>query len=132
MLSKLTLIVLALIMMVTQLAGCENSTVRVNWSGSSTPGHIEYHYTAFSGIERQSFHVEAAQSLDLRYDVTVEKGTLTLKVIAPDGESLWEETCSENASGAISLAIPQDGLYTVNVEGETTGGRFNISWNAEN
>jgi len=119
---------LALLLMTSLLAGCGSSTVKVGWVGSSGPGHTGYRYTTFDGVERKTFRAEAGQTIGLDYDVTVEKGALVLKVVAPDGESLWEETFREDTADTVTLTASQDGLYTIRVEGQATGGSFDISW----
>ena len=124
---KATLLALVLLPMISLLAGCGSSTVKVEWVGSSGPGYVGYRYTTFTGVERKTFRAEAGQTMTLGYDVTVEKGALVLKVDDPD-KVLWEETFREGAADTITLTAPQDGLYTIYVEGQATGGSFDISW----
>ncbi len=119
---------LALLLMTSLLVGCGSSTVKVGWVGSSDSGHIGYRYTTFDGVERKTFRAEAGQTMTFEYDVTVEKGVLLLKVVAPDGENLWEETFREDAADTITLTAPQNGLYTIRIEGQATGGSFDLSW----
>jgi len=126
---KGTLLALALLLMTSMLIGCGSSTVKVGWRGSSGPGHMGYHYTTFDGVERKKFRVEAGQTIPFDYDVTVEKGTLVLKVVTPDSENLWEETFREDAAGTVTLTAPQNGLYTIRIEGQSTGGSFDLAWN---
>jgi hypothetical protein len=96
--------------------------------GSSVPGHIEYRYTTFDGVERKTFRAEAGQTTTFDCDVTVEKGTLLLQVVAPDGESLWEETFRQDTADTVTLTASQNGFHTVRIEGKATGGSFDISW----
>lgn len=119
---------LASLLMTSLLAGCGSSTVKIGWVGSSGPGRMGYRYTTFDGVERKMFRSEADQAITLDYDVTVEKGALVLKVVAPDGEGLWEETFREDASDTVTLMAPQNGLCTIRVEGQATGGGFDLSW----
>ena len=118
---------LALLLMTSLLVGCGSSTVKVGWVGSSDSGHIGYHYTTFDGVERKTFRAEAGQTMTFDYDVTVEKGALVLKVGDPD-KVLWEETFREDAADTITLTAPQNGLYTIRIEGQATGGSFDLSW----
>jgi hypothetical protein len=113
---------LALLLMTSLLVGCGSSTVKVGWVGSSDPGHIGYRYTTFDGVERKAFRAEAGQTMTFDYDVTVEKGSLVLKVGDPD-KVLWEETFREDAADTITLTAPQNGLYTIRIEGS-----FDLSW----
>ena len=118
---------LALLLMISLLVGCGSSTVKVGWVGSSDSGHIGYRYTTFDGVERKTFRAEAGQTMTFDYDVTVEKGALVLKVGDPD-KVLWEETFREDAADTITLTVPQNGLYTIRIEGQATGGSFDLSW----
>jgi len=118
---------LALLLMTSLLVGCGSSTVKVGWVGSSDSGHIGYRYTTFDGVERKTFRAEADQTMTFDYDVTVEKGALLLKVGDPD-KVLWEETFREDAADTITLTAPQNGLYTIRIEGQATGGSFDLSW----
>jgi len=120
---------LALLLMTSLLAGCSgSSTVKVGWVGSSDSVRMGYRYTTFDGVERKTFRAEAGQTMTFDYDVTVEKGALLLKVVAPDGESLWEETFSKDTTDTVTLTAPQNGLYTIRIEGQATGGSFDLSW----
>jgi len=119
---------LALLLMTSLLVGCGSSTVKVGWVGSSDSGHIGYRYTTFDGVERKTFRAEAGQTMTFDYDVTVEKGALVLKVVAPDGENLWEETFREDAADTVTLTASQNGFHTVRIEGQSTSGSFDISW----
>ena len=125
---KATLLALASLLMTSLLVGCVSSTVKVGWVGSSDLGHIGYRYTTFDGMERKTFRAEAGQTISLDYDVTVEKGALVLKVVAPDGKALWEETFREDAADTVTLTAPQNGFHTVHIEGQATGGGFDLSW----
>ncbi len=118
---------LALLLMTSLLVGCGSSTVKVGWVGSSDSGHIGYRYTTFDGVERKTFRAEAGQTMTFDYDVTVEKGALVLKVGDPD-KVFWEETFREDAADTITLTVPQNGLYTIRIEGQATGGSFDLSW----
>jgi len=126
--TKATLLALVLLSMTGLLVGCGSSTVKIGWVGSSGPGHTGYRYTTFDGVERKTFRAQAGQTISLDYDVAVEKGALVLKVVAPDGESLWEETFREDAADTVTLTAPQNGLGTIRIQGQATGGSFDISW----
>ena len=90
-------------------------------------------------MERKSFRVKANQAVEIDYEVSVEKGTLTLSLINPDGETVWEETFEEaegdggepknSFSGDYELeAVPKTGRYGLHIEGDQTGGSFDVSW----
>jgi methionine-rich copper-binding protein CopC len=87
-----------------------------------------YRYITFDGVERATFRAAAGQNISLDYDFTVEKGALTLEIVAPDGESMWEETYRADADESVTLTAPQKGRYQVRLKGAATGGSFDLSW----
>jgi hypothetical protein len=113
------------------LAGCGSSSLKVGWRETSSLKQKQAQYVTFDGTQTKTFHAEAGQTITLEYKVTVEKGSLTLKLVAPGGESLWEETYHENGEDAVSVTMPDDGRYTLRIEGEETGGSFDISWSMQ-
>ena len=52
------------------------------------------------------------------------------KGIVPHGESLWEQRFQEDAADTVTLTAPTDGRYTVHVEGDSTGGSYDLSWSS--
>ena len=122
---------LTLLLMSILLIGCGSSTVRLGWSESKLPGRWRADYATFEGVEQTTFRVKKRQTVTLDYDVTVEKGMLTLKIIGPDGESHWERSFGETTDGVVTLTASQKGRYQVYVEGKGTGGSFDLSWNTE-
>ena len=120
---------LALVLVSTLLAGCSSSSgIRIGWMESSGLKHKSAQYTSFDGVEQKTLHVKAGQTITLDYDVTVEKGTLVLAIVGPDGESLWEKPFHEDGSDTVALTASEQGLYTIHVEGENTSGGFDLSW----
>ncbi|MEA3439452.1 MAG: hypothetical protein U9R58_04140 [Chloroflexota bacterium] len=134
---KATLLSLALLLMAGLLIGCNSSNVKIGWRGSSGPGHMGYHYTmkysytTFYGVERKTFRAEAGQSITFEYDVAVEKGALVLNVVDPDGKVLWEETFIEDTIDTATVIAPRNGFHTIGIEGQETGGGFDIAWRIE-
>lgn len=122
---------LALLLLAPLLAGCGSSSLKVGWRETSSLKQKQAQYVTFDGTQTKTFHAEAGQTITLEYKVTVEKGSLTLKLVAPGGESLWEETYHENGEDAVSVTMPDDGRYTLRIEGEETGGSFDISWSMQ-
>jgi hypothetical protein len=74
---------------------------------------------------------KAGETIALKCDVTVEKGSLSIQLISPDGKGLWEETFDESCETFVGVTAPEDGLYTLRIEGERRGGGFDISWSVK-
>ena len=119
---------LALLLMSLLLVGCGSSTVQVGWVASRQPGTWRASYDTFDGIERTTFSAEEGQTINLDYGMTVEKGSLTLRLVGPDGERVWEKTYSQDGNGSATLTAPQQGRYQLCVEGDGAGGSFDLSW----
>ena len=119
---------LTLLLMSLALAGCGSSNVQVGWVESRQPGTWRASYDTFDGIERTTFRAQEGQTISLDYGRTVEKGSLSLRLVAPDGESLWEKTYRQDGDESITLTAPQQGRYQLCVEGEGAGGSFDLSW----
>lgn len=122
--SRLILIVLVIGLLLT---GC-SPTTRIAWRGSSIGDEMSYRYFSFSGSERTTVQAEAQQELKLDYNVGVNKGTLTVRLLDPDRQILWEETFIQDDVGDHSFGPTEDGTYEIIVEGDSTGGHFAISW----
>ena len=122
---------LVLLLLTHLLAGCGSSSLKVGWRETSSLKRKQVQYVTFDGTQTKTFRAEAGQTITLDYEVTVEKGSLALKLVAPGGESLWEKTHNEDGEDAVSVTVPDDGRYTLRIEGEQTGGSFDISWSVQ-
>lgn len=121
----------ALILINTLVTGCASSTLKIGWRELSGRKRKQASYVTFDGLQNKTFRVEAGETIDLACDVSVEKGSLTTKLIAPDGETLWEETFQESREAFVNVTTTEDGLYILRIEGEETGGSFDISWSVK-
>lgn len=117
-----------LLTLVGLMIGCGRSSLRVGWRETSGLRHKTARYRSFDGLERASFRAQAGESIELEYEVEVEEGMLTLTLTDPDGEPLWEETFEQDAADVLRLSAPRDGRYRLRIEGNSTRGAFNVSW----
>lgn len=125
-------VAVSLLTVVGLMVGCGRSDLRVGWLETSGLRHKTARYRSFDGLERASFRAQSGETIELDYEVEVERGTLTLTLTDPDGEPLWEETFQEDAADALRLSAPQSGRYRLRIEGDSTQGAFDISWQTEN
>lgn len=126
---KLRLIALILLLVAgALLAACEDSELRTGWSGSHTSGHMDYSYNTFSGDEVGRATLDEGEELTVEYDAEVDKGTLTIRVEDPDGDTLQAITLEEDDSDTWTITASQDGQHIVVVEGDDTGGSFDVEW----
>ena len=118
----------SLLTVVALMIGCGRSSLRIGWRETSGLRHKTARYRSFDGLERASFRTQAGESIELDYEVEVDEGTLTLALLSPDGEQVWEETFEEDATDTVRLSAPESGRYRLWIEGESTQGAFDVSW----
>lgn len=107
---------------------CDERNDRVGWVGSSLPGEITYRYQTFNGVETGRANVEQGDTIDLTYQAEVTKGTLAIQLQAPDGSIVWEEILRETGAGSANWTADQNGTYHVRIQGDQTGGSFDVRW----
>ena len=78
-----------------------------------------------------AFGAQAGETIGLDYDVDVEKGTLAMTLIDPDGDTLWARTFEEDVEDSVQIEVPEGGRFRLRIEGESTGGAFKIAWRVE-
>jgi len=61
----------------------------------------------------------------------VQMGRLTIKWLDPSGVVVWEKVFSESASGTEEIVSESHGSYSIIVQGQDTGGSFNVTWDGE-
>ena len=129
--TRLALASLALLLIGTLLAGCGSSTLKIGWREFGGLSRKRATYVTFDGVQNKSFRVSAGKAIELTCDVTVEKGALAVALIAPSGERLWEETFREDGERFTTVTASEGGRYILRVEGQETGGGFDIAWDVK-
>jgi hypothetical protein len=110
------------------LMGCGRSEIRLGWAGLHTPGHVAYRYTTFEGQESVRVDGEAGHVLALTCDVEIDKGELSITLLDPDGEILWQADFEDDSTQAATLPLARTGRHTLSIEGRNAGGSFDITW----
>lgn len=113
------------------LAGCGRSRIQLGWVASDQPGHFVASYTLFSGSEARAIGARAGETLIVDYDVTVDKGALTISVEGPDHRMLWMVSLDRVADGAVQLPVKQPGRHIIVIRGAETGGTLDLAWEIE-
>jgi hypothetical protein len=113
------------------LAACGQSSLEIGMVETNLPGHWEASYTTFTGTKADKIRADAGQILILEYEVKADKGDLSIELNHSEAGTLWDVTLQENAEDIVKLALEQDGPYTITIEGENTGGSFDLSWELE-
>lgn len=126
--TRIGLVALALIVLSTVLVGCGGSSLKIGWLALGGRQRKRAQYVTFDGTESKSFRVEAGQTVELACDVSVEKGSLSVTLLSPDGKSLWQESFLEDREAFVTVTATETGLHILRIEGQETGGSFDISW----
>jgi hypothetical protein len=128
--SRQIVLAVLLSLSIALLAGCKWAEVRAG-ARVDLPNRIADNYSAFTGDEVKLVRAKAGQTLVLDYDVTVDRGTLEIRVEDPAGDAVWELAPQESVEDTVELELENDGRYAVVIEGEEMAGSFDVSWELE-
>ena len=122
------LAVFLLIVLISALAftGC---TRKLMWVENSGRDHIQATYKRFTGIEKKTIRLEEGDNLVIDYESEVTEGTLSLTLTDPDGNEIM--SLQSDTEGTQKVDAPESGRYTLWIEGDKTGGSFEIEWRIE-
>ena len=112
-------------LLVIVLAGCETTVGYAGnqyaWGGK---GKLSGTYKLFNSTKDSTIRTDAGETVVLEYASKVKKGSLKLRLDAPDGTST---EFIPGESGTLEVKS-SGGSYHVHVEGKNTGGSFELSW----
>lgn len=91
---------------------------------------MPYQYNTFSGLARERTAATAGQSIHLTFSTEVTKGSLSVEIKDPRGNSVWHVNVPEhqNRNGTAEIRAALTGRYQVVITGLDTGGRFDVRW----
>jgi hypothetical protein len=104
-----------------------NNGVRVNWSSSVSAHSYSARYATFSGTSSVPISINESQVV-FDYQATVDRGRLSIKLNDPQGKEVWSTTLTRSGSGTRTVAISRFGSYSLTLEGQDTGGGFEVRW----
>lgn len=120
---------LVILLLALALVGCSGrSSLRRGWVETSGLSHLDIRYNYFEGVERRSFRAAEGQDINLEADLQVEEGALTVRLLDPSGELIWEESYTEDAEFSLAVEAERTGRYKLQVEGESAEGGFEMDW----
>ena len=110
------------------LSSCvvKNGTT-VNWSSSVASHRYTAHYAYYNGTTSVPISIHESQ-VTFDYQATVDKGSLSIKLSDPGGHQVWETTLPHSGAGTKTVPISRFGSYSLRVDGQQTGGAFDITW----
>ena len=114
------------------LAGCTQEwrfgERYVDYEGTAEPGAAAYTYTLFTGEEAWTETLQAGDTLTVEYDVTLERGVLSLAVTDPSGADVWRVNLGEDTSSSETFEAASAGEYRLAVRGLNAVGGFEVRW----
>jgi hypothetical protein len=120
---------LVILLLALALVGCSGrSSLRRGWVETSGLSHLDIRYNTFDGVERRSFRAAEGQDINLEAALQVEDGSLTVRLLDPSGELIWEESYTEDAEFSLAVEAERKGRYKLQVEGESAEGGFALDW----
>jgi hypothetical protein len=126
-----------LVLLVALLAGCEGysgwSRVEIGMFERTGINRSEARFRTFTGTKRWREGLEEGQTLVLEYELALNKGKLTLRVLDPDGIIVWEQLFADGAEAdeQIEVDAEYEGTYTIVAAGDNAGGEYELSWDVE-
>ena len=109
-------------------SACTQSSIRVGYSSTNIGKKMQAHYKTFDGIESKAQNLDAGQSMTLRYEAEVTKGTLEILVLDPQSEEVWSVSLESDDSGSFELVSGEGGNYVIRINAYDTGGSYKITW----
>ncbi len=125
---KMVLIAVLTLAILTVLTGCtEGRYTAIMSLERNSENAMEMSYFSFDGYKQKSLNLDQGDELEITMEMTTDEGDLTISVIGPDGDVLYEaENIRERAQS--TLVADKDGTYRIKIKGNHKGG-FKVSWN---
>lgn len=120
--------ILLTVVLISALSLTACSQKQVGWVATNMGDTFEASYRRFDGREVENYQLEAGESFSLSYDIEVDEGSLTLELVDPQDELVWEETFSEDDEDVFEVTPETSGRYRLRVIGDDTQGSFELNW----
>ena len=113
------------------LLSCSLAHVVIGLRETHLPGLWRASYSTFTGSKSDVFQADAGQTLDLEYNAQVDKGMLSIQVVNPGDEVVWEASLKEDQAETTQVSLDHSGRYAIRITGEETGGSWDLKWYVE-
>lgn len=121
-------ITVALTILAVALSGC--SLVR-GWNGDTNRSRRQASFGTLNASDPNEVSMTAGQTMDLSYSVTLNKGTLIITVLDPDGNVVFNTEFYRSDRGGTQIVAETSGTYKVVATGREAGGKYDIRWNVK-
>lgn len=95
---------------------------------------VDATYRLLDGKKKKSILLDAGDQLQVDFSTQVDQGTLTLQVLDPENQVVWENFYFENPGeyeSNFSLDVEEAGWYELDVIGDDARGGYNLNWSVE-
>lgn len=95
---------------------------------------IDATYRLLDGVKRKSIRLDAGDQLEVEFSTKVDEGNLTLQVLNPENQVIWENFYYENPGeyeSNFSLDVQEAGWYELDVVGDGARGGYNLNWSVK-
>jgi hypothetical protein len=110
------------------LSGAVNPDIRAGYVGTSEEVAMSYTFERFSGEEVAVVDVTTTGALAIDYEFEIEEGSLELRVVGVNGQSIFRERFSSSISDTVLLDVTTLEAAEIYVYGNNAAGSFTVSW----
>ncbi|MCD6411562.1 MAG: hypothetical protein J7L20_03945 [Thermoplasmata archaeon] len=104
--------------------------IRIGWWGSDGIDFTRYHFEYFDGSGSKVIKVDKPSKLVLRYNISLHSGEIELKVVSPEGYTIWNKSFVGSEKDLKEIMLSESGWYKIIIFGNSAEeGYFDVSWN---
>ena len=117
---KFFVIVITVCALLLSLAGCASSSA---FDGSSAKNADSYHLDVktMNGTDTHTLELKQGDTLKIQFEVA--KGSLEMKITAPDGTVFYQ---GDGTATEFTVEVPMDGVYPIVVVGQKAKGSIHV------
>lgn len=122
---KRWVLMLSLSLLCASLVGC---SFRVGYAGSERVGTMTAHYLYCSESKTKTVRLGEGDQLSFSCAIEVKSGQVSLVIIDPDSEVLWQADLTADAEEEFVITAEQAGDYRIRLELSGTRGSYAVAW----
>ena len=124
---KVQILFLTFLLLAVVLTGCAHrSGFRIGYRSSAMGNKMSAKFILLSGTNTKYIKLTEGDVVSFQYELKAEKGELTVTLIAPSGDTVFEVEAS--SKGEETAVISESGRHTLKIRGQKARGSYNISW----
>lgn len=124
----IVLVLLIAVPVILILTNLWQPQLRLGWAGTSLDNQLDYSYIRFNGEEVGTANVGANDVLVVDYRLTIDTGSLELRVVDSNGGVIWQRTFEGDIRSEAVIDVSTADRVQVQVVGNHTQGEFAVAW----